>query len=104
MLAQLEGEGDNLDEVELQPIDLGMAALKELGGKWLVNMSNYISDNPHIILNGFIHTGIAGALDCHGIAGALDCQETDDLEVLDDDQEELESDDYMYYSDESDYA
>ena len=48
-------------------------------------MSNYISDNPQIIVNGFIHTGIAGA---------LDCQETDDLEVLNDDQEELESDDY----------
>ena len=81
--------------MELQPVDLGMAALKEVGGKWLVNMSNYISDNPQIIVNGFIHTGIAGA---------LDCQETDDLEVLDDDQEELESGDYMYYSDESNYA
>ena len=81
--------------MELQPVDLGMAALKEVGGKWLVNTSNYISDNPQIVVNGFIHTGIAGS---------LDCQETDDLEVLDHDQEELESDDYMYYSDESEYA
>ena len=71
--------------MELQPIVLEMAALKELGGKWLVNTSNYISNNPQIIVNGFIHTGITGA---------LDCQETYDLEVLDDGQEELKSDDY----------
>ena len=49
VLAQLEGE--NLEELELQPIDLGMATLKELGAKWLVNTANYISNNPHIIVN-----------------------------------------------------
>ena len=71
------------------PIDLGMATLKELGAKWLVNTANYISNNPHIIVNGFLHTGIAEA---------LDGQESNDQEVLEDDQE-LDSDDCMYSSD-----
>ena len=39
---------------ELEPINLGLPMLKELGAKWLVQMSEYFADNPHIIVNGFI--------------------------------------------------
>ena len=45
------------------PIDLGLPTLKVLGAKWLVKMSDYISENPHIIVKGFFRSGIAEALD-----------------------------------------
>ena len=37
--------------------------VKNVGAKWLVEMSEYISDNPHFIVNSFIRSGITGALD-----------------------------------------
>ena len=39
-------EDDNSDIADINPINLGMPTLKELGAKWLVQMSQYISDNP----------------------------------------------------------
>ena len=91
VVAQLDGEDvENLEDVELQTINLGMPAMKELGAKWLVNAAQYISDNPHIIVNGFVRSGIAGA---------LDGQETDTDDQSGDDQDiELDSD---YDSDDS---
>ena len=38
--------------VELQPINLRLAAMKELVAKWLVEMAEYISSNPQFIING----------------------------------------------------
>jgi hypothetical protein len=32
--------------VELQPINLGLPLLKELGEKWLVEMAEYLASNP----------------------------------------------------------
>ena len=49
--------------MELQPVNLRLAALKELGAKWLVEMADYISNNPQFIVNGFRRAGIPGALD-----------------------------------------
>ncbi len=64
VLAQLEEEDtSDLEALELEPINLGLPALKEIGAKWLVDMAAYISDNPQTIVNGFIHSGITGALD-----------------------------------------
>ena len=61
---QLEGQDiTDLETLELQPIDLSLPALKEIGAKWLVDRANYISENPQFIVNGFIHSGITGALD-----------------------------------------
>ena len=37
--------------------------LKELGARWLVEMSQYFAENPQIIVNGFVKAGITGALD-----------------------------------------
>ena len=54
---------DNLEEVELEPINLGLLLLKELDTKWLIETTEYISENPHFISKGFISTGILGALD-----------------------------------------
>jgi hypothetical protein len=39
--------------------------LKELGAKWMVEMAEYFADNPQIVVNGFMRTGIVGALDGH---------------------------------------
>ena len=63
VLAQLEDDTSNLEELEIQPFNLGLPELKEIGAKWLVDMATYSSDNPQMIINGFIRSGIAGALD-----------------------------------------
>ena len=60
-MSQLDGnEGDSPD---IEPVNLGLPMLKELGAKWLVQMAEYFSENPQLIVNGFVKAGIAGALD-----------------------------------------
>ena len=44
-------------------VKLCLAELKVLGAKWLVEMAEYISDNPQFIVNGFRRAGICAALD-----------------------------------------
>ena len=39
-----------------------MPVVKELYSKWIVEMFDYISSNPHMIINGFLQTGISKAL------------------------------------------
>ena len=39
--------------------------MKELGGKWLVEMHKYIASNPQLIGNGFLRPGITTALDAN---------------------------------------
>ena len=61
VMSQLDGnEGDSPD---IEPVNLGLPMLKELGAKLLVQMAEYFSENPHLIVNGFVKAGIAGALD-----------------------------------------
>ena len=55
-------EGQDMDTVAVEPVDLSMGMVKEIGAKWLVDMANYIGDNPQFIVNGFIHAEIAKAL------------------------------------------
>ena len=52
----------NRSDSELEPINLGLPILKELGAKWLVEIAEHFADNPQIIVNGFIRSGITGAL------------------------------------------
>ena len=40
-----------------------MASVKELSAMWLVEMSEYIANNPQFIVSGFRRSGISGALD-----------------------------------------
>ena len=40
-----------------------MPVMKEVSAKWFVDMANYISSNPHVIVNGFICSGITAAFD-----------------------------------------
>ena len=47
----------------LEPVDLSLPLMKELGAKWLTEMPNYLSANPQFVVNGFIRFGITHALD-----------------------------------------
>ena len=68
IMQQLDKPAADLSTAELHPVDLGMAAMKEITGQWLVNMADYITNNPQFIVNGFVHSGISKALD----GGAID--------------------------------
>ena len=78
VLKQLEGQDvSDLETLELQPFDLGLPALKEIGTKWLVDMADYISENPQFIVNQFIKSGITAALDGTQTSDSEDRQEAD---------------------------
>lgn len=62
VMKQLQGVSD-VESAELQPLNLCMAAVKELSVQWLVEMAEYIANNPQFIVNGFQHAGIPSALD-----------------------------------------
>ena len=54
----------------MQPINLGLPILRELGAKWLVEMAEYFEENPQTIVNRFIRAGITDALDrASGVEG-----------------------------------
>ena len=55
------------------PVDLSTARMKCLGAQWMVALFEHLTNNPHIIVNGFQHAGIFTAL------GLLD----DDTELPD---------------------
>lgn len=54
--------GMDVDEVEFEPTDLSLPAMRELGARWLVEMAEYISSNKQFITNGFKRAGIVDAL------------------------------------------
>lgn len=64
VMRQLDGRDvEDLATAEVQPTSLGMPILKEVEAQWLVGMTKYTSDNPQFIVNGFICSGITGAVD-----------------------------------------
>ena len=64
VLDQLDGHDmDELDDVDIAPIDLSLATLKEVNGPWIEEAIEYIHDNPQIVVNGFRKSGIASAID-----------------------------------------
>ena len=91
VLTQL-GEVGDMEELEIQPIDISMSAMKEVSAKWLVSAVNYIRDNPGIIVNGFIRSGIMGA---------LDGEESENSSVVDDQEstQEFDSDGFEHVED-----
>ena len=82
-------EGQDIDAFAVEPIDLSMGMVKEIGAKWLVDMAKYISDNPQFIVNGFIYAGIAKALNGEDIddSSASEAIATTTSEESDDDDE-----------------
>ena len=49
--------------VVLEPVDLSLPIMKELGAKWLTDMTGYLASNSQFIVNGFIRSGVSHALD-----------------------------------------
>ena len=54
---------NDLDTAYLNPIDLSSAVVREKSAKWLVELAEYMMDNPHIIVNRFVKSGILAVLD-----------------------------------------
>ena len=66
-----------------------MVSVKELSAKWLVEMSEYIANNPQFIVSGFRHSGISGTL------GRCQTEDNSELEVIEEllsDEDVLEND------------
>ena len=63
---------DDLEGAELKSINMSMPVLKEIGGKWLVGMAEFLTKNPRFIVNGFLRSGITGAID--GIHETDECK------------------------------
>ena len=59
---QFGGQSADDKPIDLQPVDLSMLLLKELGVKWIVEAFDYLADNSAMIVNGFLQSGIFKAL------------------------------------------
>ena len=62
VMKQLQCISD-VQSAELQLVNLCMAAVKQLSAQWLVEMAEYIADNPQFLVNGFRRAGISNPLD-----------------------------------------
>ena len=80
-----------LETAELQPISLNLPCLKELGAKWLVEAANYMSENPQMIISGFVKAGISSLLSADE-DGTIDIQDSNEDEVDSDSESQFESD------------
>jgi len=55
------------DDHEPIPVNLTSVEMKHIGAQWLVRLFEHVSNNPHLVVNGFIAAGITGAFDdAHG--------------------------------------
>ena len=94
VIKQLEGK--DIESTELQPIRLDLGVLKELMAKWLVEMAQHFAENPLIIVNGFIQSGITGALDGDMVEQEVSEVEDEEEESDIDAESELENSDDVY--------
>lgn len=94
VMSQLQGVSD-VESANIQPVNLSMAVVKELSACWLVEMAQYIADNPQFIVNGFRRPGISSALDGTMDLVAEDGEESDSLS----EDEEESGDDISVLSD-----
>ena len=60
-----------------EPVDLSTPHIKCVSGQWLVQLYEYLGDNPQIIVHGFRHAGIYDAL------GLLDEDDLSDYTTTD---------------------
>ena len=63
-----------VSDVVLEPVDLSLARMKHISTNWLVEMWEYIVDNPQFVVNGFIRSG-----NCRALDGVISDDELDDL-------------------------
>ena len=59
----------------------------------MVEMSQYLAENPQIIVSGFIKAGIPGALD--GNMDSEEKQQNDNTESMDSDEHEIDDGDEL---------
>ena len=85
VLEQIQGQ--DIETLELNPVDLCLPMMREHIAVWLVDMFEYIRENPQFITNGFIRAGICEALD--GLY--LDKDESEEEDRCDETDSELES-------------
>ena len=78
-------EGQDIETAVLQPINLGLPALKELGVKWMVEVADYYGENPQTVINGFVQ--------------ALEGQGSQDSNIDSGTERETDSEEYESYSD-----
>ena len=90
---QLSDKSNEL--TELQPVSLGLPILKELVAMWMVDMSEYLAENPQIIVNGFVKAGITAALDrkqTEDTEDDVDYNTESDFDETESDSDEVDSD------------
>ena len=58
----------------LEPVDLSLARMKDISTNWLVEMWEYIVDNPQFVVNGYITSE-----SCHAHFGVISDDKFDDL-------------------------
>ena len=61
VMEQLQSVED-VQSVEIQPIDLSFSTVKISSAKWLVEASQFLAENPQSIVNGFRHTSMFSSL------------------------------------------
>ena len=93
VMSQLQGVSD-VESAKIQPVNLCMAVVKELSARWLVEMAEYIANNPQFVVNGFQRPGIASTLD--GTKNFIH-EGDEESDVLSED--EYESEDILVLSD-----
>ena len=70
-------------------VDLSTAIMKSVGGKWIVQLYEYLENNPHIIVHGFRHAGFFSALGLLDNDDSTPDYSTTDDSDIDDEIEEL---------------
>ena len=96
---QLNNAGaSDIDSIELQPVDLSMALIKELSEQWLVEMHGYIASHPKFIGNRFVQSGITHALSDNSSVDTSEDDSEPDIE------EELFSEEYDTDSDGAEFS
>ena len=75
--------------------------MKEVCAQWLVEMAEYISDNPRFIVSGLMHSGISAAIDGTECSVTKDSSNVVDAENTGDSDSE-ESDEHSESEEDSD--
>ena len=53
----------DVEQQLIEPVNLTGVVMKTVGAKWLVQMHEYLQNNPGLIVNGFRKAGIQEAVD-----------------------------------------
>ena len=62
-VAKQLGDNTDMEQQLIEPVNLTGVVLKTVGAKWLVQMHEYLQDNPGLIVSGFRKAGIQEAID-----------------------------------------